>query len=76
MIANRDRVQRELCAQIVLGKEDPAKMAIAKMDLAERSLGPKRALAKSQSARCEGALIYGYGACDAGEGKRVEGSKR
>ena len=39
LIADRDRVQRELCAQIVLGKKDPAKMAIAKMDLAERVLG-------------------------------------
>ena len=40
---DQDRVQRELCAQIVLGKKDPAKLAIAKMDLAERGLRAKRA---------------------------------
>ena len=40
---DRDRVQRELCAQIVLGRKDPAKMEHAKMDLAERGLGAKRA---------------------------------
>ena len=51
-------------------------MTHTKMAPVKRGLGAKRAHAKSQLAQSMMVYHLGYGARDAGEGMRVEGSKR
>ena len=42
---------RELCAQIIRAKKDPAKITHAKMAFVERGLGAKQAHAESPSVK-------------------------
>ena len=58
--------------RFVWGNQDPAKMTHVKLALVERGLSAPSKHRQHNELWCS----HGYGARDAGEGVRVEGSKR
>ena len=69
----RRQPSTESCARrFVWGNKDHAKMTHAKTAPVKRDLGAPSKHTQNHSQRCS----HGYGARDAGEGVRVEGSKR